>query len=167
MYASVTNVTHGIGGKASAAFSGYLSAVGVQEVASEPIVTRDVVTPYGAYSVLLANQTVGLVWYHHLLKVSKMQNIYGSTEAIRTDGKRLCPLLTWDSKITSVVGMLGGINDIIRDALRNDGMYDRFLHIVTREWGRVFTNVQGDHLPFKLPNTDISDLLGSFDNCKA
>lgn len=164
MYASVTNVTHNING--STGNTGYISAAGVQEVASERITDRNVITPYGAYSVILANYTNGIVWYHHLLKGSKMQNQFGSTESISLDGKEICPLLTWDSKITTVVAMYGGIHRIIRKVLIKENLYQRFIHIVNTEWGRVFTNIRGEHIHFKLPSKDVPNVMDDFTTCK-
>ena len=158
MYASVTNVTHGK--------SGYLSAAGVQEVASEKVHHKDVITPYGGYSVLLANKTVGLIWYHNMLGGSKMQNRFGSTEAVTLDGKRICPLTTWDSKITTVLAMLGGITDIIRDQLKIENKYQKFNQIVEKEWSRVFQDIRGEKLDFEFPSKKLPNVMKNFKNCQ-
>lgn len=164
MYASVTNVTHNVNG--STGNSGYISAAGVQEVASERLTDRNVITPYGSYSLMLANHTMGLIWYHHVLLGSKMQNQYGSTESISLDGKEICPLLTWDSKITTIVAMYGGIQRIIRKALIKENLYQRFVHIVNTEWGRVFTTIRGENSEFKLPSKNVPNVMKDFDTCQ-
>jgi len=159
MFSSVTNVTH-------PTKSGYLSACGIQEIAFENVTVKDVVTPYAVYPIFLANQTtIALLHYHNMIVGSKMQNIYGSTESVTIDGKRICPLLTWDSKITTVVAMLGGITEIVRSAMIEDGTYSRFLNIVDREWGRVFRNFEGEQIPFQAPSTEILNVLGNFTTC--
>lgn len=63
-------------------------------------------TPYAVFPVILANQSVGLVWYNELLKAPKMQGPLGSTEAINTKGTKISPVVTWDSKITTVLAMV-------------------------------------------------------------
>ena len=41
------------------------------------------------------------------------QTKFGSIEALHVSGSEISPIITWDSKITTVVGILGGIQDII------------------------------------------------------
>lgn len=40
-------------------------------------------------------------------------------------------LVTWDSKITTVNAILGGVTDFVRQRLRRDGIYDEFISIAT------------------------------------
>lgn len=54
---------------------------------------------------------------------------YGSTESARVDGKLVSALVTWDSKITTVVSMLGGVSDLVRQKMKADGIYDEFIRI--------------------------------------
>lgn len=54
---------------------------------------------------------------------------YGSTESTRVDGELVSALVTWDSKITTVVALLGGVADLVRDRMRSDGIYNEFLKI--------------------------------------
>lgn len=56
---------------------------------------------------------------------------YGSTESTRVDGKLVSALVTWDSKITTVVSLLGGVGDLVRRKLKVDGVYDDFITIAT------------------------------------
>jgi len=86
------------------------------------------VTPYGAFPVILANYSVGLAWYHNMLKGPKMQGQYlnyfffdtwrhfwhllplkgplGSTEGINNIGTEISPVTTWDTKITTVATLV-------------------------------------------------------------
>lgn len=54
---------------------------------------------------------------------------YGSTESTRVDGELVSALVTWDSKITTVVALLGGVGDLVRDKLKKDGKYNEFISI--------------------------------------
>ncbi len=72
-----------------------------------------------------------------------MQGPYGSTESVNINGTEICNLVTWDSKITSVVGMLGGVQHLNEKYLKKDGVYDRFHYVCNREYSRVFTDLKG------------------------
>lgn len=80
LYASVTNV--------EGEQPGYISSCGIHEIAFESVDNRkvinsfirillkflcQVITPYGAFPVIVANQSVGLVWYLTMLQGPKMQ----------------------------------------------------------------------------------------------
>ena len=54
---------------------------------------------------------------------------YGSTESTRIDGKGVSALVTWDSKVTTVVALSGGVVDLVRDRMKSDGIYDEFVKI--------------------------------------
>jgi hypothetical protein len=162
MYASVTNV----GTKDYD--TGYISACGIQSIAYEKVQYTDVVTPYGAFPVMMASAPHGLAWYLAMLQGSRMQGPYGSTEASSLDGKRMSPVATWDSKITSVVAMLGGIAHISERVMVRDNTFARFYAIVDKEWSRVFTNLNGENLPFKGPTATIPCVDPcDFPTCKA
>lgn len=146
----------------------YLSACGIQSIASQQVMHHDVITPYGAYPLmLLGNSTemhgYGLAWYVHMLKGPAMQGPMGSTDSINVKGTAISPVVTWDTKVTSVVAMLGGVSDIVRSIMIRDGTLHRFLHIVDREWSHVFSReLQGEQLPFlaptvPIPHTNLSD----------
>lgn len=53
-------------------------------------------------------------------------------------GSEVSPLLTWDSKITTVLAMLGGLQDIVKQRMIKDNVYDKFIKVVDQEWTRVF-----------------------------
>lgn len=100
-----------------------------------------------------------------------MQSQYGSTEAINANGTEISPLTTWDSKITTVLAMLGGVGDIVERGLRREPdaaygtAYGRFVYVVNREHERVFGSVEkvlGDEYPYMtpavaVPTTELSD----------
>jgi len=160
MFASVGNVTHpnGIG-------VSYLSALGIQELAFEKVVYNHVVTPYATFPVFLANQRIGLIWYHNHLLGSKMQNIFGNTESITVNGDRICPLVTWDSKITTVLAMLGGAGHLAGRQLKYDQKYESFCKRVNDEWSRVFTDIKGEELDYALPSVQLPNVMPNFPNC--
>jgi hypothetical protein len=58
--------------------------------------------------VILANHSIGLAWYHNMLLAPSGQTIYGSLEATNITGSNISPMLTWDTKITNLLAILGG-----------------------------------------------------------
>ncbi len=171
MLASINDVTDG-----SQNIPDYISATGVASIAFEDVTRRDVVTPYGSYGLVLADLSTGLAWYNNMLQGSRMQSFFGSTEAINVNGTEICPLTTWDSKITTVLAMLGGVGPIVAGGLKSevvvgdefDTIYDRFVAVVSREHQRVFGDgfLLGEDVPFMLPPSTIPDVLSDWKlNC--
>ena len=80
-------------------------------------------TPYGAFPTILANPIVGLLWYNNMLKGPSMQGPHGSTESVNINGTEISPLVTWDSKITTLLALTGGIANITRAGLQQDNTY--------------------------------------------
>ncbi|CAF0823658.1 unnamed protein product [Didymodactylos carnosus] len=148
----------------------YLSACGIQSIASEPVLHMTTITPYASFPVILADETIGLIWYLNMLHGSSMQNVYGSTEATNITGTAISPVITWDSKVTTVVAMLSKkLIDENRQLLIYNGLYERFYTITDREWKRVFgqTNLNGEHIPLSLPSVHLSKSnLNDFSQCR-
>lgn len=97
-----------------------------------------------------------------------MQGLFGSTESCNSTGTAISPVLTWDSKITTLCGILGGISDITREVLKQDHKYEIFVQRVNYEWNRVFDELHGEDLPFAVPSVNIPypSSLGDFSTCQ-
>lgn len=54
---------------------------------------------------------------------------YGTTESARIDGTAISSFVSWDSKITTVVALLGGVQDLVRQKMKQDGIYNEFIKI--------------------------------------
>lgn len=151
----------------------YWSACGIQQIAFQPIEHRTVVTPYASFPVIMANESIGLAWYLNMLQGPAMQNLYGSTEASNIEGSSISPVITWDSKITTVVAMLSShLINVTRDVLHRERLYERFYNITQTEWSRVFgsTPLLGENLPWSLPSVAIprsSSGLPDFTQCRS
>eukprot|EP01132_Coremiostelium_polycephalum_P011343 gene11343-13890_t len=160
LFASVTNVT------TPGVNPNYMSATGIQEIAFEQIETNDVMTPYGSFPLFLVNQSLGLSWYHNMLSGPSMQNPYGSTESVNNQGTEISPVITWDSKETTVLAMMGGLADINQQFLDNDEKLDRFQYVINREWSLVFPDpLSGTDLPFMYPQESIPLVLNDLTSC--
>jgi hypothetical protein len=160
LLASVNDVTNG-----SQEIPDYISPAGVQSLAYEPVLRRDVITPYGSYGLMLTDLASGLCWYNNMIIAPRMQSSYGSTEAININGTEICPLTTWDSKITTVLAMLGGVGPIVQEGLSAEAdpthefknLYERFVSVTNREYERVFGTgvLAGEGMPVALPKARV------------
>lgn len=94
------------------------------------------------------------------------QTKYGSIEALHVSGSEVSPLLTWDSKMTTVVAIMGGVSDIIASKMKRDQVYQTFLDIVNQEWSQVFSELQGEDVPFALPKVRSPQGREDFITCR-
>ena len=91
--------------------------------------------------------------------------MYGSIEALMVDGTQISPMTTWDSKITTVLAMMGGITDIIQRRMVADKVYDSFISKVNQEWGLVFTSIKGLNIGYGFPKAPIPQARPDFNTC--
>uniref|UniRef100_A0A0D2YAC5 Endo-beta-1,2-glucanase SGL domain-containing protein n=1 Tax=Fusarium oxysporum (strain Fo5176) TaxID=660025 RepID=A0A0D2YAC5_FUSOF len=145
LYASVNNSTD----PKTDEIIGYISPAGIPSIASQKDQELDVITPYGVFPVVLFDKAVGLAWWRNMIVGKKMQNPYGSTESTRVDGKGVSALVTWDSKVTTVLSLMNGVVDL-------------------REHVRVFGNkLKGEDIEFCLPKNKVPDAgLKDFTTCQ-
>ncbi|CAF3446079.1 unnamed protein product [Fusarium graminearum] len=167
LYASVNNSTD----PKTDEIIGYISPAGIPSIASQKDQELDVITPYGVFPVVLFDKAIGLAWWRNMIVAKKMQNPYGSTESTRIDGEGVSALVTWDSKVTTVVALMGGVVDLVRDRMKSDGIYKEFLEITEitqREHVRVFGHdLKGEDIKFCLPNNQVPDAgLKDFTACQ-
>ena len=161
MFASVTDV-----GAVGNYLPPYISACGIQQIAFEPVLYTDVVTPYSSFPTFLsAGPKLGLAWYKLMLDGPAMQGPLGSTESCNVTGTAISPVVTYDSKITTFLSMLGGLQDINAKILQKQGMFGRFYQVVTTEWSRVFPVLYGEDLDFQLPTATIPANYADFSTC--
>jgi hypothetical protein len=173
--------------------TGYVSACGIQQLAWVEVTNTDILTPYAFAALHMASPPHGLVWYHNILLADRAQTCFGSIEALNRTGTDYAPLGTWDTKITSLVALAGGIGNIIQPYLEatpisqeraqacGAGMggdatklaqvqnaLQMFTWAVDTEWSRVFANMTGEDLDFYLPTVQMPQKgLGPFPSCNA
>lgn len=155
MFASVNNVTDPV----SHDVYGYISAAGIPSIANQTVQELNVITPYSTMATMMFNKTVGLAWVHNMLLGKGMQNLYGSTEASDRDGSAVSAFVSWDSKATTVIGLLGGVGGLVRDKLKRDGLYGEFRSRLSYEYGLVFGNMtlEGEEVDLCYPAVQIPD----------
>jgi len=126
--------------------------------------------------LMLQNISVGLCWYNNMIQAPRMQSKYGSTEAVNVNGTEISPITTWDSKITTVLGMLGGVGPLVEKGLRKEKdpasksieassnlskshqtAFDRFVYIVKREHEMLFGSgaLDGEDIPLQVPANSV------------
>ncbi|KFH44308.1 hypothetical protein ACRE_049480 [Hapsidospora chrysogenum ATCC 11550] len=164
LFASVNNITD----VETDEIMPYISPAGIPSIANQTEQYHEVITPYAAWPVIMFDKAIGLAWWHNMVSAKKMQNPYGSTESTRVDGEGVSALLTWDSKVLTVVSILGGIKDLVRDRMKSDGIYDEFVRIAENEYSLVFDKkLKGEKTKMCLPKAKVPDAgLDDFTSCK-
>lgn len=142
MFASVNDITDPVTGQIVT----YISAAGIPSVSSQSTQRLDVITPYAVFPTILFNRTVGLLWYKNMLDAKGMQNPYGSSESLRRDGTEISAFVSWDSKVTTIVALLGGTSKFVRAKMMREGIYGSFTQVLNYEYGRVFGEASGRQL---------------------
>jgi hypothetical protein len=144
----------------------YWSACGVPEAAYERVDHVNLVTPYSTMPLFLADQAYGAVWYHNMISGPAGQTLYGSIEALLVNGTEISPMTTWDSKITTVIGMMGGLSDLVARKMQGDSIYEPFVEKIDFEWGLVFGNITDEGVGYALPKTTIPHKRADFTTCR-
>ncbi len=107
---------------------GYISNAGISSIANQTVQELDVVTPYSVFPTVLINNAVGLAWRKDVVDRKKMQNPYGSTESALIDGTAISSFAIWDSNITTVNAILGGVGEkFVKKKMQEDGIYEYLL----------------------------------------
>lgn len=146
----------------------YFSDCGIEAAALNPVTHDDVITPYGVYPIFLANFSVAAGWLHHMMLIRKAQNCFGTTESFNIDGTMVAPLTTWDSKITTLAAVLGGLADTNAKYLNQTGLLDQFVNIIEAEWSKKFPlPLAGENIEFFGPHSRdaVPDILDDFTTC--
>ncbi|KAF8997584.1 hypothetical protein BDQ17DRAFT_1363055 [Cyathus striatus] len=166
MFASVNNSTD-VNGQITGCK--YISNAGIPSIANQTIQELDVITPYSTMNTTLVNKTVGLAWWHSMVSAKRMQNLYGSSESTRVDGKATSAFASWDSKITTVNGLLGGVTALVKRHMQRDGIYSEFISVIDREYGLIFREKIHDdgQDDYCLPSSSVPDTgLSDFTSCQ-
>jgi len=162
MFASINNSTDQNG-----EIIGYISNAGIPQIANQTIQELDVITPYSTMNIMVVNKTAGYLWWHNMAIAKRMQNLYGSSESTRIDGTATSAFVSWDSKITTVNGILGGVLSLVRTRMQREGVYNEFIQVVRDEYTRVFgASLKGKNQEFCLPKVKVADVgLVDFTTC--
>jgi len=150
----------------------YMDKLGVPSVSygyTEPSEKDLVVSPYGVYPLIIADRGTGLAWHKAMLARPKMQSQYGSVEASEAfpgvgSETRVAEILSWDTKVTTDLAMVGGTGSILRRFLQKEaGRYEKFLRIVSDQMAK-FAELKGEETPYADPPADVPH-SASFANC--
>jgi len=143
----------------------YVDRLGVNELSggyTEPPDNQRMVTPYGAYPLILVKRGLGLAWHRAMLGRSRMQAQYGSVEGISAVGEHVALKMTWDTKVTTDLALLGGTGSLIKQFLKRESKYQRFKDIVEEQHAQ-FKNLDGENTSYALPPG--SNRASDFANC--
>lgn len=150
----------------------YMDTLGVEPASygfTEPKASDQIVTPYGAFPLILADRGQGLAWHQSMLARPKMQSQYGSMEASEAFPEigepRASSIMTWDTKVTSDLAMVGGTGDILRRYLNEEGLYDKFLAIIEDQLSDQFQDITGEDTPWPSLPTMYASSSEDFATC--
>lgn len=150
----------------------YMDTLGVPSVSygyTEPLESDLVASPYGGYPLILADRGTGLAWHKAMLARPKMQSQWGSVEASEAfpavaTAPRAAEILTWDTKVTTDLAMVGGTGSILRRFLQKEaGRYEKFLNIVSNQYSK-FAELKGEDTPYAVPPVEVLH-NADFANC--
>ena len=139
--------------------------MGIPEISKPFDVATDeelVVTPYGAYPLMLIDRGLGLQWHHHMVSRSKMQSVFGTLESSRAFfSDDVASWTSWDTKVTSNLAALGGLQSVLREWLSVNGQTARFLKILDDSHTPYYPNLQGEDI--EIPSPPATSTLDSED----
>lgn len=145
----------------------YASACGIASLANNAIDYPNIITPYAAFPVLLADKGAGLSWLANMLQGAKAQGPYGTTESMTVDGTSIANVLSWDSKAILVNSLISDtIHSTLRTVMQDKGVYADFLGLINTEYTDTFTNLaslQGSQLSMFKPSTPLPRPAGVSD----
>jgi len=177
------SVVKGIPGLMAACYNAegvYYDSLGIESISygyTEPADSELMVSPYGAFPLILADRGLGLAWHRAMLGRPNMQSQYGSVEAseAKPDGHppRVAKIMTWDTKVSSSLAMVGGTGQIIKRFLQKEGKMDRFMEILADQYTLFSdTDLSGEDTPFAPPpgldesdNVETGDESSDFSTC--
>jgi len=133
LLASCADLAH-VGAPAPA---GYVSAAGVPSVASQPVLRRDLVTPYGSLTLAMVDPAVAACWVRQTMAGPRATGPLGATAAVAVNGSMIAPIVTWDSKISLLIGLAGGTGDLAAAEI-GQAATSKLLERLEEEYGRVF-----------------------------
>lgn len=152
----------------------YIFNAGIPSAAFNQTQEQDVITPYAAFPAILFDSVTGLIWYNNVLSAPCMQTVYGSADGVRRDGSAISRVVSWGTKAPTLLALLGGITDFVRDGLTRDGVLTQFLDITSYEYGMVFdetvnggATLMGENVAMCLPISQVSTMsLNDYSSCK-
>jgi len=110
------------------------------------------VTPYAAYSLILAERGMGLAWHRAMLARPLMQSTQGSVDSSEAYGDaRVATIYTWDAKVTTNLASLGGLGGLLGRYLSAVGKRERFDTLVAQLHETYDGNLLGEETPIAPP----------------
>lgn len=145
--------------------TGYFSDAGIAAISFNPIAFNKLVTPYSTFPLMLVDRRLGAIWLHNMLLSPAAQTKYGALEGTGLNGTLISPVLTWDTKITTVLAVLGGTRNIIAQWLNKTGLLEEFTTRLEGEYKNQFGDIAAPELAWILPSTTISTGRPDFSSC--
>lgn len=145
----------------------YISATGIDSISKEVVEYTHVVTPYGAFPIIVTDLPMGLVWLKTMIDAPKMQGPFGTTEATTITGDKVAPYITWDAKMTTVLSTMQKESiALMTKALKANGVYDKMMFYIHRKYSQTFgtsADLKGKNLKLAAPSTVIPKVIPDFE----
>lgn len=140
----------------------YENRVGIRSIATPGTRAMSVYAPYAAAPLALVDKRVFATWLKNMTRAPRMFGENGVGESFSGSGKAFAPVLTWDGKVLPLVAWSGGIAREVREQLKKDGKYDRFVETVTNSYGDAFSKIEGEGVPLRAPTAGVPQGMSDF-----
>lgn len=118
--------------------SGYWTLSGIEGLNRQKLKNQHMFTPYGAFPVILEDRAVGAAWLLNMLRGPRQQGPLGGGESGTGDGRHAAAKKTVDVTFTTLLSVMGGLDQELAARMRRDGVYERFERILRREYTESF-----------------------------
>ncbi len=118
--------------------SGYWTGSGIEGLNRQKLKNQQMFTPYGAFPVILEDRAVGSAWLLNMLRGPRQQGPMGAGESGTGDGRHASASKTIDVTFTTLLAVMGGLDQELAARMRRDGVYDRFQSILRQEYQESF-----------------------------
>jgi hypothetical protein len=77
----------------------------------------------------------------------------------------IAPMMKWIGKVPPIIGFGGGVGGLTSQYLQRKNKSNEFRTLIEREYGRVFTELNGEQVAFALPKVTVDPTGPRFSTC--
>eukprot|EP00347_Sterkiella_histriomuscorum_P008204 403345981 len=129
---------------------------------------QEMISPSTTTGLFLVNKPVATAWYHSTLSGPAVQTQYGSVDAIHFTGSEVSKTLSWEAKITPVLGMMDGLSHIVKQRMIREKVYQKFIQLAERQASQVRKTKDNENhdLSYALPQATFTKPREDFTSCR-
>lgn len=136
----------------------YLAAAGIEGIGSQPIEANHAFAVYGVFPMMLefsgpdhSEPAYQVAWLHNMLLAPRMQGPLGAGECALNNGTAFAACKTADGTLPTLLGLMGGLEREMAEALRQSGHYHQFYSRIDAEYQESFSAPLRDTSEFVAP----------------